>query len=177
MGGQRQPAPELLKTPMSTRPFTVLGVQQIALGSRDRTALRTLWVDCLGLSPVSTFKSPRENVDEEILSVGRGLGLVEVDLMQPVDPDARPTTHEPALHHFGLWIDDLRAAVLWLVTHGVRMAPGGIRRGAAGHDVCFVHPKPSRWFPLSGQGVLIELVQAPDWLLAAYRASAPSPGP
>jgi lactoylglutathione lyase len=158
---------------MSARPFTVLGVQQIALGSSDRQALRALWVDCFGLHPVSTFVSSRENVDEEILSVGRGLGLVEVDLMQPIDADKRPVIHEPPLHHFGLWIDDLRAAVGWLVTHGVRLTPGGIRRGAAGHDVCFVHPKPSRWFPLSGQGVLIELVQAPSSLTDAYRKSAP----
>ena len=156
---------------MSARPFRVLGVQQIALGGRDRSALRSLWVDCFGLQPVSTFVSERENVDEEILSVGLGLGLVEVDLMQPVDVDQRPTIHEPALHHFGLWIDDLRAAVCWLVCRGVRLTPGGIRPGAAGHDVCFVHPKPSRYFPLSGQGVLIELVQAPASLVAAYRAA------
>ena len=162
---------------MSTRPFCVLGVQQIALGSRDRSALRALWVDCFGLEPVSTFVSPRENVDEEILSVGRGLGLVEVDLMQPVDVNRKPVIHEPPLHHFGLWLDDLRVAVLWLVLHGVRLTPGGIRRGAAGHDVCFVHPKPSRFFPLSGQGVLIELVQAPASLIAAYRAAATAPSP
>jgi lactoylglutathione lyase len=158
---------------MPTRPFTVLGLQQIALGSRDRQALRTLWVDCFGLRPVSTYTSQSENVDEEILSVGRGLGVVEVDLMQPIAPEARPTIHEPPLHHFGLWIDDLRAAVLWLVMHGVRIAPGGIRRGAAGHDICFVHPKPSRWFPRSGQGVLIELVQAPASVILAHR-SAPA---
>jgi lactoylglutathione lyase len=156
---------------MSARPFSVLGVQQIALGSRDRQALRALWVDCFGLHPVSTFASARENVDEEILSVGRGLGIVEVDLMQPMDADKRPVIHEPPLHHFGLWIDDLRAAVVWLVTRGVRMTPGGIRRGAAGHDVCFVHPKPSQWFPLSGQGVLIELVQAPPSIIAAHRSA------
>src|SRR3954467_10292462 len=75
---------------MVARPFTVLGVQQIALGSRDRIALRSLWVDCLGLTSRSTFQSAAENVDEEILSVGLGIGRVEVDLMQPVDASARP---------------------------------------------------------------------------------------
>ena len=48
----------------------------------------------------------------------------------------------------------------------MRFTPGGIRRGAAGHDVCFIHPKPSTDKPESGQGVLIELVQAPAELLA-----------
>lgn len=154
---------------MSVRPFTVLGVQQIALGARRRAELRPLWIDCLGLAPVGSFRSVAENVDEEILSVGLGLACVEVDLMEPIDDSARPTLHEPALHHVGLWIDELRAAVAWLVARGVRLTPGGIRRGAAGHDICFVHPKPSRFFPISGRGVLIELVQAPIRVIEAYR--------
>jgi lactoylglutathione lyase len=146
----------------------VLGVQQIALGGRDRQGLRELWVECLGMLPMGTFKSAAENVDEEILSVGLGMGRVEIDLMQPVDETARPVTHTPSLHHFGLWIDALRPAVAWLVSRGVRLTQGGIRRGAAGHDVCFIHPKPSTWFPVSGNGVLIELVQAPAHVIAEY---------
>jgi lactoylglutathione lyase len=152
------------------RPFEVLGVQQIALGGRDRTAMRSLWVDCFGLASVGTYHSVPENVDEELLSLGRGLGRVEIDLMQPVDESARPVTHTPPLHHVGLWVDALRSAVMWLVMHGVRLTPGGIRQGAAGHDVCFVHPKPSALFPLSGNGVLIELVQAPPDVIAAFRS-------
>ena len=155
---------------MTRRPFFVLGVQQIALGSSDRQELRSLWVDRLGLTPVSVYRSPAENVDEEILRVGLDLAEVEIDLMQPVDPAARPVTHTPALHHVGLWIDVLPTAVCWLVTHGVRLAPGGIRRGATGHDVCFIHPRSSSWFPISGNGVLIELVQAPPELVARHAA-------
>jgi lactoylglutathione lyase len=155
---------------VSGRPFAVLGIQQIALGGRDRLALRELWVECLGMRPVGTFKSAAENVDEEILSVGLGIGRVEIDLMQPADESARPVIHTPSLHHFGLWIDALRPAVGWLVSRGVRLTQGGIRRGAAGHDVCFIHPKPSTWFPLSGNGVLIELVQAPAQVIAEYTA-------
>jgi lactoylglutathione lyase len=159
---------------MARRPFMVLGLQQIALGSTHRAALEALWVDCFGLTQIGTFRSAAENVDELILSLGSGLAQVEVDLMQPVNPTGRPIIHEPALHHVGLWIDPLRSAVAWLVSQGVRIAPGGIRRGAAGHDVCFVHPKPSRFFPISGQGALLELVQAPATLVAAYRAAAAS---
>lgn len=155
------------------RPFRVLGVAQIAVGALDRSALARLWGDCFGLLPQGHFRSAAENVDEAIFSVGRGLGRVEVDLMQPLDPSARPAVHNPALNHVGLWVDDLRAAVCWLVTQGVRFTPGGIRRGAAGHDVCFVHPKPSQYFPLSGHGVLIELVQAPVELVRAFDAAPP----
>jgi len=153
---------------MLPRPFLVLGVQQIALGGLDRRVLAELWSDRLGLPTQGTFRSASENVDEAILALGRGLGRVELDLMQPLDPQARPAVHQPALNHLGLWIDDLRAAVCWLVLHGVRFTPGGIRRGASGHDVCFIHPKSSGYFPVSGQGVLIELVQAPPELVREY---------
>ncbi|MEE9606376.1 MAG: VOC family protein [Myxococcota bacterium] len=155
---------------MSDRPFRVLGVQQIAVGSRDKGALRRLWVDLLGLRLTGAHRSESENVDEDIAVAGRGPLRVEVDLMQPIDPNERPRVHEPALNHVGLWIDDLAAAVAWLESRGLRFAPGGLRKGAAGHDVCFVHPKGSDLAPQGGEGVLIELVQAPPEVIAAFAA-------
>lgn len=150
------------------RPFKVLGIQQIAIGGPDKTRLRKLWVDMLGLEITGTFRSERENVDEDICAMGSGPFKVEVDLMQPLDPDKKPAVHSTPLNHVGLWIDDLPKAVQWLTAQGVRFAPGGIRTGAAGFDICFVHPKSSDESPVSGEGVLIELVQAPAQLLAAF---------
>ena len=101
--------------------------------------------------------------------MGAGPFKVEVDLMQPIDPEKRPRVHEPALNHVGLWVDDLRSAVEWLEARGMRFTPGGIRKGAAGHDVCFIYPKGNADSPLSGEGVLIELVQAPPDVIDALR--------
>jgi lactoylglutathione lyase len=70
----------------------------------------------------------------------------------------------------GLWVDDLAAAVAWLTAQGVRFAPGGVRRGASGHDVAFIHPKANADAPIGGEGVLIELVQAPADVVAAFAA-------
>jgi lactoylglutathione lyase len=154
---------------VSTRPFTVLGVQQIAVGGPDKAALRRLWIDLLGLSKRGEFRSESENVDEDIAQAGEGPFAVEVDLMQPLDAAKRPKVHDPPLNHVGLWVDDLAAAVRWLGEQGMRFTPGGIRKGAAGHDVCFIHPKPSDHFPVGGEGVLIELVQAPPDVIAAFR--------
>ena len=151
-----------------TRPFRVLGIQQIAVGALDKEKLRTLWVDVLGLSQVGETKSERENVDEDILAIGQGPLRVEVDLMQPLDPEARPRVQDPALNHVGLWIDDLSAAVKWLEGRGVRFTPGGIREGGSSFDICFIHPKGNAESPIGGEGVLIELVQAPPEVIEAF---------
>ena len=150
-----------------TRPFKVLGIQQIAIGAVDKTRLQKLWVEMLGLEVTGTFRSERENVDEDICSLGSGPFRVEVDLMQPIDVDKKPAVHTTPLNHVGLWIDDLPKAVQWLTTKGVRFAPGGIRQGAAGYDICFLHPKANEEFPIAGEGVLIELVQAPPEVIKA----------
>jgi len=152
---------------MDNRPFRILGLQQIAIGAPDKAALRTLWCDIFGLATKGAFRSERENVDEDICALGRGAHEVEVDLMQPIDPAAKPAVHATPLNHVGLWVDDLPRAVAWMTAQGVRFAPGGIRKGAAGHDICFIHPKSSAEAPIGGEGVLIELVQAPPEVIAA----------
>ena len=126
------------------RPFKVLGIQQIAIGGPSKAKLRTLWVDMFGLEVTSTFVSERENVDEDICAMGSGPFKVEVDLMQPVDPEKKPAVQ------------------------GVRFAPGGIRKGASGYDITFLHPKANEQFPIAGEGVLIELVQAPAEVVSAF---------
>ncbi len=155
------------------KPFRILGLQQIAIGGADKERLRALWVDLLGLTVTGSFRSEPENVDEDICALGSGVSAVEVDLMQPIDADKKPAVHQTPLNHVGLWVDDLPAAVAWMSASGVRFAPGGIRRGAAGHDICFIHPKGNDKFPRGGEGVLIELVQAPaDVIAAAARHAA-----
>lgn len=154
---------------MSKRPFRILGIQQFAVGGLDKTRLRKLWVDILGLQIVGNYKSERENVDEDIAVLGSGPFKCEVDLMQPLDAAKKPAVNDPPLNHVGLWVDDLPKAVEWLASQGVRFAPGGIRKGASGFDICFIHPKGNEQSPIGGEGVLIELVQAPPEVVEASR--------
>jgi lactoylglutathione lyase len=158
-----------------SRPFKVLGIQQIAIGGISKTRLKKVWVDMLGLELTGTFRSERENVDEDICAMGVGAFKVEVDLMEPVDIEKKPAVHATPLNHVGLWIDDLPKAVAWLTANGVRFAPGGIRKGAAGFDICFLHPKGNDEFPISGEGVLIEMVQAPAAVVEAFAKLAHAP--
>ena len=151
------------------RPFRVIGLQQVAIGGRDKASLSNLWTDVLGVQKVGDYRSERENVDEDILLLGREgcPHAVEVDLMMPLDETKSPKVHVPPLNHIGLWVDRLPEAVEWLEGRGVRFTPGGIRKGASGHDVTFIHPKGNEEAPIGGEGVLIELVQAPPEVIEA----------
>ncbi len=157
---------------MSDRPFQVLGIQQIAVGGLDKKALSRFWVDTLGLEPHGSYRSEKENVDEDMISIGKGPFKVEIDLMQPIDPDKRPKVNDPALNHVGLWVDDLPKCVEWLEKQGVRFTPGGIRKGGSGYDVTFIHPKGNEEFPICGEGVLVELVLAPPEVTKAFETLA-----
>ena len=78
-----------------TRPFRILGVQQIAIGGPSKAALRRLWVELLGLPVTGTFRSEHENVDEDILSIAG----IEIDLMEPIDPARSPKVQDPPPSH------------------------------------------------------------------------------
>ena len=74
----------------TSRPFQILGLQQIAIGALTKEPLHRLWYDTFGLTTVGNFVSETENVDEDILRLGNGVLAVEVDLMTPMDPEKSP---------------------------------------------------------------------------------------
>ena len=155
-------SPRSNKDDVISRPFQILGIQQVAIGCAEREPLDTLWKGIFGLEPSATKTIDSENVEEDIIKLGVRPYEVEIDLMTPIDPDKSPKVHIPPLNHIGLWVDHLEAAVDWMKESGVRFTPGGIRKGAAGHNVVFIHPKGNEEAPIGGAGVLIELVQAPE---------------
>lgn len=151
-----------------SRPFKILGVHHIAIGSPDLSRLQHLWGEVLGLPLGETFTLATENVKGSIARLGNGAHVVEVDLLQPLDAEKKPAPHLPPLNHIAFWVDNLPEAVEWLTAQGVRFTPGGIRQGAEGREMAFIHPKASDEFPIGGEGVMIELVQAPAVVVAAY---------
>ena len=149
------PIKYFFSTTIEKRPFRILGLQQIAIGSLKKDDLSMFWENLLGIEKIGTYQSNKENVDEDILKLGKGLNSIEIDLMQPINPEVSPKVHNPALNHIGLWVDNLSIAYSYLENKGIKFTPGGIRKGASGYDVAFIHPK-------SAVGVLVELVQAPQ---------------
>ena len=162
--------PDLSKTDAG-RPFQILGVQQVAIGCATREPLDLLWKNIFGLEPYANKRIESENVEEDIIKLGIRPHDVEIDLMTPIDVNKSPKVHIPPLNHIGLWVDRLEEAVEWMEQHGVRFTDGGIRTGATGHNVVFIHPKGNGNAPISGNGILIELVQAPEDIVTRFKTN------
>jgi hypothetical protein len=78
------------------RPFKILGLQQVAIGSTDAESMNSLWVDIFGLPKVGSYTSEKENVSEDILKLGsdgQDSVSVEVDLMRPLDEERSPKVY------------------------------------------------------------------------------------
>lgn len=75
-----------------------------------------------GLTKVGSYKNENENVDEDILLLGKPDSpfVVEVDLMAPLNKDKSPRVHVPPLNHIGLWVDNIDAAVGYLEKRGMQ---------------------------------------------------------
>ncbi len=114
-----------------------------------------LWSRILGRDP-----SGREEVESEGVRVaffGEGSGRVE--LLEPTEPDSPVARHldrrGPGVHHVCLRVPDLEAALERAKREGAEAIPPGVREGAGGHRVAFLHPGTTG-------GVLLELSEAPS---------------
>lgn len=101
--------------------------------------------------------SGRETIESEGVRVaffGRGAGRVE--LLEPTGPETAVgrflARRGEGLHHVCLAVDDLDAALSGARQRGAEPLPPGVRVGAGGRRVAFLHPR-------STGGVLLELVE------------------
>ena len=81
-----------LSSTTKTRPFRVLGIQQIAIGCEERGPLDSLWKNIFGLEASASKRLEKENVEEDIVKLGpkNSVYEVELDLMTPIDADKSP---------------------------------------------------------------------------------------
>lgn len=107
----------------------------------------------LGEPPAGT-----ETVERELVRVaffGRGSGRVE--LLEPTGPSSPVARfldrRGPGLHHVCLSVTDLDEALARATEAGVELIEPGVRTGAGGRRVAFLHPR-------TAGGVLCELSEA-----------------
>ena len=109
----------------------------------------------LGVNPAGQESVPEEDV--EVVFFGHGPGRIE--LLQPVSPDSPVARflekRGQGLHHVCLSVPHLDEALTRLAGSDIHPIAPGVRTGAGGRPVAFLHPRDCG-------GVLLELVEAVD---------------
>jgi methylmalonyl-CoA/ethylmalonyl-CoA epimerase len=122
----------------------------IAVNSLDRDL--PVYEAMLGAPPTGVEEIASESV--RVAFFGAGAGRVE--LLEPTDsesPIARFLARRgPGIHHVCLQVPDLDDALERATGAGAEIIPPGLRVGAGGRRVAFLHPR-------STGGVLIELTE------------------
>lgn len=130
-------------------------IDHIGIAVNSLRASIPLFSALLGEDPSGEETVPAEGVN--VAFFGHGPGRIE--LLEPQgsrSPIGRFLERRgPGLHHVCLSVDNLRAALDRLAEYGIAPIPPGLRPGAGGSDVAFLHPRDTG-------GVLVELAQTPS---------------
>ncbi len=136
----------------ATEPRGVPKIDHLGIAVNSLEASIPLYAALLGENPTGREEVPSEGV--RVAFFGRGGGRVE--LLEPTGDDSPIAAfldrRGPGLHHVCLSVADLEETVLRAEEAGAILVPPGIRSGAEGRRVAFLHPR-------TAGGVLIELVE------------------
>ena len=87
--------------------------------------------------------------------------------MQPLDPEKKPASMPPRSTTSACGSTTCQGRRM-AVGQWRALAPGGIRKVRLVTTSPSLHPKGNEEFPIGGEGVLIELVQAPKEVVDAF---------
>jgi methylmalonyl-CoA/ethylmalonyl-CoA epimerase len=144
-------------------------IHHVAVVVRSIEASVPLYRDMLGMPLETVMDIPSDRVRIAFLGVGES----KVELVEPTDATTGVARFLAAkgegFHHVCFEVADLSEELTRLGIEGVELIDSAPRRGAEG-PVAFIHPR-------SGQGVLIELIEAPGgpaWRSLGYEATPTS---
>jgi methylmalonyl-CoA/ethylmalonyl-CoA epimerase len=130
----------------------VTRIDQVGIAVEDLDATLDLYARAFGIHPVSRELVEHDGVEEAMIDVG-GVHLQLVQSARPDSPIERFIDRRGAgLHHLGIAVRDLEAALDHLRSEGVELIDEQPRMGGGGHRIAFVHPR-------STGGILIELIE------------------
>ena len=133
----------------------VTRIDQVGIAVEDLDATLDLYARAFGIRPVSREHIEHDGVEEAMLDVG-GVHLQLVQSAREGSPIERFIEKRgPGLHHLGIAVRDLDAALDHLRGEGVELIDESPRIGGGGHRIAFVHPR-------STGGILIELIEDPS---------------
>jgi methylmalonyl-CoA/ethylmalonyl-CoA epimerase len=129
----------------------VRSVHHVAFAVEDLDATGETYRSLFGAEVELRGRLEAQGVEAVYLRLGDG----RIELVSPLGPDTHVgrflASRGPGMHHVGIAVGDVAAAVDELAAKGAEVLDGEPRPGLGGHLVSFVHPH-------SLHGVLAEVV-------------------
>lgn len=129
-------------------------IDHIGIAVKSLAEALPVWSALLGIDAAGEEEVPSEQV--RVAFFGSGAGRIE--LLEATGPDSPIAKYidrrGPGVHHVCLRVADLEAALARASRSGLEPIAPGIRTGAGGRRVAFLHPR------VTG-GVLLELAEIP----------------
>lgn len=131
----------------------ILRLDHIGVTVQDPRIRLPVWADVLGLTLSGVDSVPTEGVRVWFLELGGGSRIELLESTDPAGTIAKSIEKRgEGLHHICLRVEGLEAIVSRLIERGLAPLGGGVRPGAHGSRVVFLHPKDTG-------GVLLELAE------------------
>lgn len=131
----------------------IQSLDHIGIAVSDLDAAVARYTQLIGFPPSRIEDVPTESVRVAFFKVGD----TQIELLAATRPDSPIakfiTKRGEGVHHLAFRVDDIDAAVAQYQNDGFTII-GGIRSGAHGNKVAFLHPK-------STHGTLVEFVEIP----------------
>lgn len=144
--------------PPALGPIDALAVDHVGVAVADLDSAITFYTQTLGGNLEHRERNDDQQIEEAMIVFDRGNRAARIQLIAPLGPESTIAKfldrNGPGLQQLAIRVADVRVAAEQLRSRGLRLLYDAPRRGTAGSQINFVHPK-------DAGGVLVELVQAP----------------
>jgi methylmalonyl-CoA/ethylmalonyl-CoA epimerase len=132
-------------------------IDHVGIAVPDLDVALEFYAEKYGAICVHEESNPEQGVREAMLNVGDG--VTQIQLLAPLNEDSTIAKfigrNGPGIQQLAFTVEDIEQVCKTLRAEGLRLLFPAPRRGTAGSQVNFIHPK-------DAGGVLVELVQHAD---------------
>ena len=130
----------------------VLGIEHIGVALNSNEELSNLFKNIFNLEYIGSEVVEDQGVSTDIFNVSNTI----VELLEAISDDSPInkyiSKHGQGMHHLALLVEDIDAAIKYLIKNNIEMIDHQPKIGVEGYKIAFIHPK-------STPGLLIEICQ------------------
>ena len=130
----------------------VLGIEHVGVALNSNEQLSNLFKNIFNLEHIGSEVVEDQGVNTDIFNVSN----TKIELLEAISDDSPISKyiskHGQGMHHLALLVEDIDAAIKYLIKNNIEMIDKEPKIGVEGYKIAFIHPR-------STPGILIEICQ------------------